>query len=273
MATMTTRDGTQLYFKDWGKGRPLVFCHGWPLNADSWDAQLVFLAGNGYRCIAPDRRGHGRSSQPWQGNDMDTYADDLSLIIGTLGLERAVLIGFAAGAGEVARYIGRHGTRRLAKAALIASPAPLLLKTEANPAGVGMEAFDALRRASFADRSQFYRELAAGPFFGANRADAHVSQGVMDAFWLQGMQGGLHGTSECIKAFSETDFTEDLEKFDLPTLLIHGDDDQIVPHEASLRAAQLIKNATVKLYPGGPHGLLSTHKNRLNADLLTFLET
>ena len=273
MSVMTTKDGTQIYYKDWGSGPPVVFSHGWPLSADSWEAQMVFLASRGRRCIAHDRRGHGRSSQPWNGNDMDTYADDLSELIETLDLKGTVLVGFSAGGGEVARYIGRHGTKRVARAALISAVPPLMLKTAANPAGLPIEAFDKIRLGSIADRSQFYKELAGGPFFGANRAGAKVSQGMMDSFWLQGMQAGHKNTFDCIKAFSETDFTEDLGKFDVPTLVLHGDDDQIVPIAASaLRSSKLVRNATVKIYPGAPHGLAYTHKDQLNADLLAFLE-
>jgi non-heme chloroperoxidase len=269
---MTTQDGTQIYYKDWGAGQPVVFSHGWPLSADSWEAQMLFLAGHGYRCIAHDRRGHGRSSQPWSGNDMDTYADDLAELIETLDLKEVVLIGFSAGGGEVARYIGRHGTKRVAKAALVASVPPLMLKTAANPGGLPIEKFDEIRAGCLADRSQFYRDLASGPFFGANRPDAKVSQGMIDSFWLQGMQAGHKNTFDCIKAFSETDFTEDLKKFDLPTLIIHGADDQIVPiGAAGVRASELVKNATLKIYPGAPHGLADTHKDILNADLLAFL--
>jgi non-heme chloroperoxidase len=221
-STITTEDGTQIYYKDWGTGQPVVFSHGWPLSADSWEVQMMFLASNGYRCIAHDRRGHGRSSQPWSGNDMDTYADDLSELIETLDLKSAVLIGFSAGGGEVARYIGRHGTKRLAKAALISAVPPLMLKTAANPGGLPIEVFDGIRLGSSADRSQFYKDLASGPFFGANRPGAKVSQGMIDSFWLQGMQAGHKNTFDCIKAFSETDFTEDLKKFDVPTLILHG---------------------------------------------------
>jgi non-heme chloroperoxidase len=267
MSTITTQDGTRIYYKNWGAGQPVVFSHGWPLNSDSWEAQMLFLANNGYRCIAHDRRGHGRSSQPWNGNDMDTYADDLAELIETLALKDAVLIGFSAGGGEVARYIGQHGTQRLAKAALIAAVPPLMLKTEANPGGLPMEKFDAIRQGTIADRSQLYKDIASGPFFGANRPGAKVSQGMIDAFWLQGMQAGHKNTFDCIKAFSETDFTEDLLKFDVPTLIIHGDDDQIVPiGAAALRSAKLIKNATLKVYPGAPHGLADTHKDQLNTD-------
>jgi non-heme chloroperoxidase len=272
MSTITTKDGTQIYYKDWGTGPPVVFSHGWPLSADSWEAQMLFLGSKGYRCIAHDRRGHGRSSQPWHGNEMDTFADDLSQLIETLDLKDAALIGFSMGGGEVARYVGRHGTKRLAKVALIAAVPPLMLKTAANPGGLPMEVFDGIRKGSIADRSQFYKDLAAGPFFGANRPGAKVSQGMMDSFWLQGMRAGHKNTFDCIKAFSETDFTEDLKTFDVPTLIVHGDDDQIVPIGASAHnAAKLVKNATLKVYAGAPHGLADTHKDQLNADLLAFL--
>jgi non-heme chloroperoxidase len=274
MRAITTQDGTRIYYKDWGAGQPVVFSHGWPLNSDSWEVQMLFLASHGFRCIAHDRRGHGRSSQPWKGNDMDTYADDLAELIETLALKDAVLIGFSAGGGEVARYIGRQGTHRLAKAVLIAAVPPLMLKTEANPGGLPMEKFDAIRQGAIADRSQLYQDIAGGPFCGANRPGAKVSQGMIDAFWLQGMQAGHKNTFDCIKAFSETDFTEDLLKFDVPTLIIHGDDDQIVPiGAAALRSAKLVNNATLKIYPGAPHGLTATHKDQLNADLLAFLKT
>jgi non-heme chloroperoxidase len=274
MNTITTKDGTQIYYKDWGLGQPVVFSHGWPLSSDSWEAQMLFLAASGYRCIAHDRRGHGRSSQPWNGNEMNTYADDLATLMDTLDLKNAVLIGFSAGGGEVARYIGRHGTKRLAKAALISAVPPLMLKTAANPGGLPMEKFDAIRLGSITDRSQFYKDIASGPFFGANRPGAKVSQGMMDSFWLQGMQAGAKNTFDCIKAFSETDFTEDLKKFDVPTLIIHGDDDQIVPiGAAALRSSKLVRNATLKIYPGAPHGIAATHKDQLNADLLEFIKT
>lgn len=273
MSMLTTKDGTQIYYKDWGAGPPVVFCHGWPLNSDSWESQMMFLAANGYRCIAHDRRGHGRSGQPWNGNDMDTYADDLSELIEMLDLKGVFLIGFSAGGGEVARYVGRHGTRQLARIALIASVPPFRLKTAANPDGEPIEKFEKSRAGSLADRSQFYKDIAGGPFFGANRPGSKVSQGTIDSFWLQGMQAGAKNTYDCIKAFSETDFTEDLKKIDVPTLIIHGDDDQIVPIDStSRRTAKLVKNATLKVYPGAPHGLAYTHRDQLNADLLAFLK-
>jgi non-heme chloroperoxidase len=273
MSTITTRDGTQLYYKDWGAGQPVVFSHGWPLSADAWEDQMLFLAERGYRCIAHDRRGHGRSSQPWGGNDMDTYADDLAELVDVLDLEDAVHVGHSTGGGEVARYIGRHGTRRVAKAVLIGAIPPLMLKTPANPGGLPMEVFDGIRAGVLADRSQFFRDLSA-PFYGANRPGANVSQGLRDTFWLQGMQAGLKSAYDCIEAFSETDHTEDLKKFDVPTLILHGDDDQIVPIGASaLLAAKLVAGSTLKIYPGGGHGLCSTHKDQINSDLLAFLET
>ncbi len=273
MGTITTKDGTEIYYKDWGSGLPAVFCHGWPLTADAWESQMAYLATNGYRCIAHDRRGHGRSSQPWTGNDMDTYADDLADLIETLGLHDTTLIGHSTGGGEVARYIGRHGTKRIAKVVLLGAVTPLRLKTDANPDGTPIEVFDAIRAGVAADRSQFFKDLTT-KFYGANRAGAKVSQGVCDAFWLQAMQGGLKNELDCIKAFSETDFTDDLKKFDIPTLIIHGDDDQIVPIDATARVtAKLVKNAILKVYPGGPHGLADTHRDRLNDDLLAFLKT
>ncbi len=273
MSTFTTNDDTRIHYKDWGTGQPVVFSHGWPLSSDSWEAQMLFLASRGYRCIAHDRRGHGRSSQPWNGNDMDTYADDLSELIESLDLVNAVLVGFSAGGGEIARYIGRHGTKRVAKAALISAVPPLMLKTENNPDGLPIDVFDKIRHGCIADRSQFYQSLARGPFFGANRPGAKVSHGMIDWFWLQGMQAGHKNTLDCIKAFSETDFTEDLLKFDVPTLIIHGDDDQVVPIVASaLLSNKLVKNSTLKVYPGAPHGLAETHKDQLNEDLLEFIK-
>jgi non-heme chloroperoxidase len=273
-STVITADGTRIYYKDWGTGQPIVFSHGWPLTADSWESQMFFLANEGYRCVAHDRRGHGRSSQPWNGNEMDTYADDLAAVIEALDLRNLVLIGFSTGGGEVARYVGRHGTKRVAKVALVSAVPPLMLKTPANPGGLAIEVFDGIRAGSIADRSQLYKDLASGPFFGANRPGAKVSQGMIDAFWLQGMMGGHKNTYDCIRAFSETDFTKDLEKFDVPTLIIHGDDDQVVPIDAAGRAsARIVKHATLEVYRGAPHGLTDTHKDRLNRDLLAFLKS
>ena len=273
MSKILTKDGTQIYYKDWGSGQPVVFSHGWPLSSDSWEAQMLFLASNGYRCIAHDRRGHGRSDQSWQGNDMNTYADDLASLMNTLDLKSAVLIGFSAGGGEVARYIGRHGTNRINKAVLVSAVPPLMLKTAANPGGLPLEVFDGIRAESIADRSKFYKDLASGPFFGFNRPGTKISQGMIDSFWHQGMHAGHKNTFDCIRAFSETDFTEDLKKFDIPTLIIHGDDDQIVPiGAAGLASSRLIKSSILKVYKGAPHGLTDTHKEQLNADLLNFLK-
>ncbi|MDD0841236.1 alpha/beta fold hydrolase [Pseudomonas sp. Gutcm_11s] len=272
MGTITTRDGTQIYYKDWGSGPVVVLSHGWPLNADSWEAQMLFLANNGYRVIAHDRRGHGRSSQPWNGNEMDTYADDLAQLLEHLDVRGASLFGFSTGGGEVARYIGRHGTSRVAKAGLIAAVPPLMVQTEANPGGLPISVFDGIRAASIADRSQLYKDVASGPFFGYNRPGAKPSQGVIDAFWMQGMMAGHKNAYDCIKAFSETDFTADLKKFDVPTLILHGDDDQIVPVDAAARAsAKLVPHAKLVIYPGAPHGITDTHKEKLGADMLAFL--
>ena len=270
--TITMNDGTRIYYKDWGAGPPVVFSHGWPLSADAWEDQMVFLGSHGYRCIAHDRRGHGRSGQPWNGNDMDTYADDLATLVEALDLKNAVHVGHSTGGGEVARYIGRHGTKRVGKAVLIGAVPPLMLKTAANPGGTPIETFDAMRAGVLADRAQFFRDLSI-PFYGANRPGAKVSQGVRDVFFLQGMQAGFKAAVDCIKAFSETDFTEDLKRIDVPALILHGDDDQIVPIGASaLLSATLVKHSTLKVYPGFAHGMCTVNKDQINTDLLAFLK-
>ena len=270
MPTIRTKDGAKIFYKDWGTGQPVVFSHGWPLNSDAWDDQLFFFASNGYRAIALDRRGHGRSSQTWNGNDMNTYADDIAALVTDLDLMDVIHIGHSTGGGEVARYIGRHGSKRVAKAVLVGAVTPGMLKTPNNPDGVPISAFDQIRAGVIADRSQFWKDLSSS-FYGANRPGSKVSQGVRDTFWLMGMQVGLAAAYDCIEAFSESEFTEDLKKFDIPTLIIHGDDDQIVPITVGgLRAAKMIKNAVLKVYKGAPHGLMSTHKDEFNSDLLEF---
>jgi non-heme chloroperoxidase len=271
-AHITMRDGTQIYYKDWGTGQPVVFSHGWPLSADAWEDQMFFLASRGYRCIAHDRRGHGRSSQPWNGNDMDTYADDLAALVEALDLTSAIHVGHSTGGGEVARYIGRHGTKRVAKAVLVSAIPPLMLKTSSNPGGLPIEVFDQLRASVAADRSQFWKDLS-GPFYGANRPGAKVSQGLRDSFWAQGMQAGFKAAYDCIKVFSETDQTDDLKRFDVPTLIMHGDDDQIVPiGAAAMQSSKIVKDAKLKVYKGAPHGMPSTLKDVINADLLAFFQ-
>ena len=274
MSEIVAKDGARIYYKDWGAGRPVVFSHGWPLNADSWEGQMLFLAERGFRCVAHDRRGHGRSTQTWDGNDMNTYADDLAALMEALDLQGAVLLGFSTGGGEVARYAGRHGTGRVTKIGLISAVPPLMLQTDANPDGLPKAVFDQMRAASRANRAQLYKDLAAGPFFGFNRPGAQASPGLIDWFWMQGMMAGHKNAYDCIAAFSETDFTEDLKKFDVPTLIVHGDDDQVVPIGcAGLASARIVKNAVLKVYPGAPHGLTDTHKDQLNADLYAFVQS
>ena len=273
MATITTKDATQIYYKDWGEGQPIVFSHGWPLTADAWEDQMIYLASRGYRCIAHDRRGHGRSSQPWSGNEMDTYADDLLALVEALDLRKAIHVGHSTGGGEVARYLGRHGTARAAKAVLIGAVPPLMLKNAANPGGLPIEAFDAIRAGVLADRSQFFMDLTT-PFYGFNRPGAKVSQGIRDSFWMQGMLSGQKSALDCIKAFSETDFTEDLKRIDVATLIMHGDDDQIVPIGASaMLSSKLVKGAVLKVYPGLSHGMCTINKDQINAELLAFIRS
>lgn len=272
MAYFKTKTGVSIYYKDWGKGQPIVFSHGWPLCGDAWEDQMLFLTSKGYRTIAHDRRGHGRSEQPWEGNDMDTYADDLAQLIEILDLKDIILVGHSTGGGEITRYIGRHGTKRVAGVVLIGAVTPGMLKTATNPEGLPMSIFDEIRENVSNDRSQFFKDFTI-PFFGANREGSKVTQGIRDAFWFSAMQSGLKGEYDCIKAFSESEFTEDLKKFDIPTLIIHGDDDQIVPlNNTAKRVASLVKNATLKIYPNGCHGLPAMHKKQINEDLLAFIE-
>ncbi len=273
MSTITTKDGTQIYYKDWGKGQPIVFSHGWPLTADDWDAQMLFFGLRGYRVIAHDRRGHGRSSQTWDGNEMDTYADDLAALTEKLDLKNAVHIGHSTGGGEVARYLGRHGSKRVAKAVLIGAVPPQMLKTPSNPGGLPIAVFDGIRAGVAGDRSQFYKDITM-PFYGFNRPGARISEGIRERWWLQGMMGGVKAHYDCVKAFSETDFTEDLKRMDIPTLVLHGDDDQIVPiADSAMLSAKIVKNARLKVYPGLPHGMCTTHADQINADLLEFIKS
>jgi non-heme chloroperoxidase len=274
MSILTTKDGTKIYYKDWGTGKPVAFSHGWPVNADAWEAQMLYLASRGYRCIAHDRRGHGRSSQPWNGNDMNTYADDLATLLETLDLNSATLVGHSTGGGEIARYLGRHGTKRVAKAVFVSSVIPIMAKSGSNPNGVPVEVFDGLRAASVANRAQLYKDFAAGPLYGFNRPGAEISRGLMDTFWMQGMMTGHRNAYECIKALSETDFTEDLKSIDVPSLVVHGDDDQVVPLNISAQVAiGLIKNSKLLVYAGAPHAIPDLCKERLNADLLEFIKS
>jgi non-heme chloroperoxidase len=270
---ISTRDGTRIFYRDWGNGRPVVFSHGWPLNADAWDDQMLFMASHGFRAIAHDRRGHGRSSQPWDGNDMDTYADDLAALMDQLDIHDAIMVGHSTGGGEVTRYLGRHGTARVAKAVLVSAIPPMLLKTEANPGGLPVEVFDQIREGIVNDRAQFYREFGV-IFYGTNRPGSTVSQGVLDSFWMECMQVGIKNTYDCVKAFSETDMTEDLRRFDVPTLFLHGEDDQVVPIGASaMRSSKIVRNAELKVYKDAPHGITTTHKSQLNRDLLDFTKS